>query len=395
MENEIDLIKGINKEINDKVVGFWHYFHENPELSFNEKETSAFIAETLMHNNIEVHQGIGENGLIGIIKGGNPGDSIGIRAELDALPISEKTSLDFKSKHQGVMHACGHDIHMASLLGTALILNKLKSELQGNILLIFEQGEEQLPGGAMKIINSDIYKAYNPKVMIAFHILPELAAGKSGFCEGQYMASGDEIYLVIKGKGGHAALPHSTINPIILASKVILDLKEFIDNETPKEIPTILSFGKINAEGATNIIPNEVRIEGTFRTMDEKWRLAAHSMIEKIAKDTCKSMKGDCEIEIRKGYPSVFNSPDLTRKIKQLSVQYLGASNVVDLEKRMTTDDFAYFSQIIPSVFFRMGVGFEGIESYSLHNPSFIANGEVLKHSPGLMAWISINLSNR
>ena len=246
----------------------------------------------------------------------------------------------------------------------------------------------------MEIINSDIFKDYNPKAMIAFHILPELAAGKSGFCEGQYMASGDEIYLLIKGKGGHAALPHSTINPIILASKVLLDLKEFIDNKTPKEIPTILSFGKINAEGATNVIPNEVRIEGTFRTMDEKWRLAAHSEIEKIAKKTCQSMKGDCEIEIRKGYPSVFNNPDLTRKIKQLSAQYLGASNVVDLDKRMTSDDFAYFSQIIPSVFFRMGVGFEGIESFSLHNPSFIANEEVLKHSPGLMAWISINLTN-
>lgn len=394
MENQIDLIKEINKEINDKVIGFWHYFHENPELSFNEKKTSAFIAETLKSNNIEVHQGIGGNGLIGVIRGVKNENSIGIRAELDALPICEKTSLDFKSKNQGVMHACGHDIHTASLLGTALILNKLKSNLPGNVLLVFEPGEEQLPGGAMEIINSDIFKAYNPKAIIAFHILPELSTGKSGFCEGQYMASGDEIYLVIKGKGGHAALPHSTINPIILASKVLLDLKEFIDNKTPKEIPSILSFGKMNAEGATNVIPNEVRIEGTFRTMDEKWRLVAHSEIEKIAKNTCRSMKGDCEIEIRKGYPSVFNNPELTRKIKQLSAQYLGASNVVNLDKRMTTDDFAYFSQIIPSVFFRMGVGFEGIESYSLHNPSFIANGEVLKHSPGLMAWISINLTN-
>jgi len=392
MDEQIDIIKEINNDFFDIIIEYWQYLHENPELSFNEKNTSEFIAKQLKYNNFKVLEVSESNSVIGIIEGSKPGKTIGIRAELDALPIFEKTSLKFKSKHEGIMHACGHDIHMASLLGTALILNKLKSNIHGKIMLIFESGEEQIPGGALGIINSDIFKNAKPNAMLAFHILPELAAGKSGFCEGQYMASGDEIYIVVKGKGGHAALPNTTINPIILASKTLLDLKEFIDNESPKNIPSILSFGKVIADGATNIVPSEVRIEGTLRTMDEKWRLKVHSAITNIAKETCKAMGGDCEIEIRKGYPSVNNDIELTRITKQLTEQYLGVNNVVQLNKRMTTDDFAYFSQIIPSVFFRMGAGFEGIDSYSLHSPSFVANGDILKYSPGLLAWISINL---
>ncbi|NVO09409.1 MAG: amidohydrolase [Bacteroidales bacterium] len=395
MEKLLDLIRNHSENLFEQIRTFRHYLHANPELSFQEKQTSLFIAKTLRGNNIPVFETIGGTGIIGIIEGQPNGKTIGIRAELDALPIIENTSLDFSSKNSGAMHACGHDIHMASLLGTAIIINKLKNNLKGRILLVFESGEEQIPGGAKQIIDSNIFQQNIPDIMLTFHVLPELALGKAGFREGQYMASGDEVYITVKGKGGHAALPKTTVNPIVIASKLILNLKEFIDNETPQQIPSILSFGKIQANGATNIIPNEVFIEGTFRTMDEDWRRKVHHFIEEISKKTCIELGGNCEIEIRKGYPSIYNNPEITRKSKRLAEHYLDPSNVIDLDKRMTTDDFAYFSQVIPSVFFRMGVGFENNRNYQLHSSTFIANEEVLKYSSGLMAWISFNLSNK
>lgn len=393
MEKLLNSIKDHSDSILGLTMSYWHYLHANPELSFVEKQTSAFIAKVLKDNDIQVFEGLNGNGLIGIIEGQNPGKTIGIRAELDALPIFENTGLSFSSKNNGVMHACGHDIHMASLLGAALIINQLKGQLNGKVLLIFESGEEQLPGGAKQIIDSKIFQSNLPDAMLAFHVLPELAAGKAGFREGQYMASGDEVYITVKGKGGHAALPQTTNNPILIASKLLLNLKDFIDKETPSHIPCILSFGKLTANGATNIIPNEVLIEGTFRTMDEAWRHKALSTIEKISKETCQNMGGDCIIEIRKGYPSIYNNPELTKKVKIITEQFLGASNVIELERRMTTDDFAFFSQAIPSVFFRMGVGFDNKTENQLHSTTFIANENVFKYSSGLLAWISLNLN--
>ena len=393
MKNIIDSINEHSSSFLGETRGYWRHLHANPELSFNEKQTALFIAKILKENNITVHEGINGNGLIGIIEGHKPGKTIGIRAELDALPINESNNLDFISTNTGVMHACGHDIHMASLLGTAIIINRLKAELNGKILLIFESGEEQIPGGAKQIIDSNIFQNNFPDAMLAFHVLPELTAGKAGFREGQYMASGDEIHITVKGKGGHAALPHTTINPIMISSQLLLNLKHFIDNETPNNIPSILSFGKVIANGATNVIPNEVQIEGTFRTMDEDWREKAHSLIEKISKDTCQTLGGDCSIDIRKGYPSIYNNSEMTRKIRVLTEQFLGASNVVDLDRRMTTDDFAYFSHIIPSVFFRLGVGYDNEDNHQLHSSTFTANQEILNYSSGLLAWLSFSLS--
>lgn len=393
MENLFEIIKKNAEEIREITKGYWQHIHSNPELSFDEKETSSFISKVLKENDIEVHERINGYGIIGIIKGRLKGKTIGIRSELDALPIIENTNLDFSSSTKGVMHACGHDIHIASLLGAAIIINRLKDNLSGKILLIFESGEELLPGGATQIIDSDVFKDNRPDAMFAFHVLPELVAGKAGFREGQYMASGDEVHITVKGKGGHAALPHTTINPILISSKLLLNLKDFIDTESPSHIPTILSFGKIIANGATNIIPDDVQIEGTFRTMDEDWRKKAHSLIEKISKDTCQSLGGDCIIDIRKGYPSINNNIEICKKAKSLTQQYLGESNVIDLDRRMTTDDFAYFSQIIPSVFFRLGAGFDSGDKFQLHSSTFTANQEILKYSSGLLAWLSFNMS--
>jgi amidohydrolase len=393
MENLLEIVKNKSKDVIEITKSFWYHLHSNPELSFHERNTASFISKVLIDHNIDVYEGLNGHGLIGIINGGLPGKTIGIRAELDALPIIEETNLDIASLNKGNMHACGHDIHMASLLGTAIIINQLKANICGKFLFIFESGEEQLPGGAKHIIDSNIFQSNLPDVMIAFHVLPELIAGKAGFFEGQYMASGDEVYITVKGKGGHAALPLTTINPILISSKLLLNLKEFIDNESPSNIPSILSFGKFIANGATNIIPNDVQIEGTFRTMDEDWRSKAHIQIEKISKETCKTLGGDCIVEIRKGYPSIYNNPEICRKMKELTQQYLGNSNVIDLERRMTTDDFAYFSQIMPSVFFRLGAGFDNGKKHQLHSSTFVANEEILNHSSGLLSWISLNLT--
>ncbi len=394
MNNLLDIIRSNAERINKLTREYWHYLHSNPELSFNESKTAAFIAKVLKENNISVHINLNGHGLIGIINGKSSGKTIGIRAELDALPISENSNIKFASINQGVMHACGHDIHMASLLGTAILLNELREYLKGKILFIFESGEEMLPGGATQIIESEIFKNNKPDIMLAFHILPELAAGKAGFREGQYMASGDEIHITVKGKGGHAALPHTTINPIIIASELILNLKKFNDTQSPDDIPSILSFGKFIANGATNVIPDDAKIEGTFRTMDESWREKVHLHIEEISKATCLKYGGDCIVDVRKGYPSIFNNPDICRKIKELAKDYLGETNVVNLDRRMTTDDFAYFSQTIPSVFFRLGVGFDNGHKHQLHSSTFEANGDILNYSSGLLTWVLINLTN-
>lgn len=394
MNSLLAVVKGKAKEINKITKGFWHHLHSNPELSFKEGETAKFIAKVLKENNIDVYEGLNGHGLIGIIEGISPGKTIGIRAELDALPIAESSTIEFASTNQGIMHACGHDIHMASLLGSAILINELREHLKGKILFIFESGEEMLPGGANQIIESNVFKESRPDIMMAFHILPELVAGKAGFREGQYMASGDEIHITVKGKGGHAALPHTTVNPILIASQLLLNLKEFNDSQSPANTPSILSFGKFIANGATNVIPDDVKIEGTFRTMDEDWRGKVHEHIERISKETCAKLGGDCIVEIRKGYPSIYNNPEICRAAKGLTKQYLGESNVVELDKRMTTDDFAYFSQTIPSVFFRMGVGFENGAKHQLHSAKFVANENIFDYSSGLLTWISINLAN-
>lgn len=395
MEDLLLEIKQNSTEIFETIKSYYRNIHSNPDLSFKEFNTSSFISNVLKNNGVQVFEGIGETGIIGIIEGNKPGKTIGIRAELDALPINEKTNLEFSSKNEGVMHACGHDIHMASLLGTALTINKFKDKLSGRVLLIFQPGEEQIPGGAKDIIASSIFQSNQPDLMLAFHVLPELETGKAGFCEGRYMASGDEIYIKVIGKGGHGALPKTFINPLIISSHLLLQLQNFIENESPKDIPSVLTFGKIQGNGATNVVPNEVFLEGTFRTMDEKWRAVAHQRINEISDKVCKEHDGSCEVEIRKGYPSIFNDPKLTNISKILAEEYLQPQNVIALDRRMTTDDFAYFTQIIPSVFFRMGVGFNDHSKYQLHTPTFKANEDVLKHSSGLMSWLIINIASK
>lgn len=391
MDSFKDIILTLAENYNSSVIQYRRDIHMNPELSFKEGVTSQYIQSILSSEGVKILRLANQHSFIAVIDGNGEGKTIGIRAELDALPIQEKADVEFSSKNDGVMHACGHDIHMASAIGVALIMNEIREHWSGRVVFVFESGEEQLPGGAMAVLNSEEFKSVMPDIMFGLHVLPEMEAGKVGFCAGRYMASGDEVYLTVKGKGGHAALPHTLIDPVVIASNIILNLQTIVSRSAPALVPTVLSFGKVEANGATNIIPNEVKIEGTFRTMDEGWRGKAHSLIEKSAKGIAQSMGGSCDVEIRNGYPSVYNNPLLTEKAKKHAAELIGLDKVVDLEPRMTTDDFAYFSQQIPSVFFRIGVGFPEKGHTQLHSSDFIANEDSLKTSVPLIAWLLLN----
>ncbi len=377
----------------EQLAAFRRELHQHPELSFNEVSTAGRITRELKKIGVSYVENIGGSGVIALIEGSKQGPTVGVRAEMDALPIQEETGLDFASVNSGVMHACGHDIHMANLIGIANILQQYKSKLRGRVMLVFQPGEELLPGGAIGIISSSFFKNNKPDIMLGMHILPELQLGKVGFKSGGYMASGDEIYLTVKGKGGHAALPHSLIDPVLIASHTVIAMQQIVSRNCPSSIPSVLSFGKVAANGANNIIPSEVHLEGTFRTMDETWRLKAHELITNLAQSMARSMGGECEVEIRKGYPTLSNSSSLVIKALSFASEYLGQSKVVELPIRMTTDDFAYYSQVIPSVYFRVGTGKENETLQQLHSSTLKVDDEVLKNSVGLMCWLIVRFT--
>ncbi len=364
------------------------HLHANPELSFQETKTASYVAKVLLDLGLEVHERVADHSLIGILKGSRPGKCIGVRAELDALPLDEKTALPYASNVSGAMHACGHDIHMAVVLGLAKVLSDNRNNLCGTVVLIFESGEELLPGGARGILESDIFKRNIPDIMLGMHVLPELEAGKVGFRAGRYMASSDEVYITVHGKGGHAALPNTVVDPVLIASHVVVALQQVVSRNAQPIVPTVLSFGKVTANGANNIIPNQVLLEGTFRTMDEQWRVDAHQRIASIAKGISESMGGTCTVDIRSGYASVYNNEALTQNAASVATNLLGEANVITLEPRMTADDFAFFSQSIPSVFFRLGVGLSEGSMYGLHNPHFNANEDSM--ATGIMILLGI-----
>jgi amidohydrolase len=315
---------------------------------------------------------------------------------MDALPILEQTGLDFSSQNKGVMHACGHDIHMACLLGAIRILNEMKDEFKGRILFIFQPGEEKLPGGAKLMMEEGIFDNYKPDMILAQHVLPEMEAGSVGFKPGMYMASSDEIYITVKGIGGHGALPENINDPILMASHILISLQQEINRKSPKGVPTVLSFGKIRADGAVNVIPDKVQIEGTFRTMDENWRKKAHSLIDQIASGIAAGMGGSIDLEIRNGYPTLINDAKITEQSKSLAIDLLGKEKVIDMDIRMTAEDFAWFSQKYPAMLYRLGVKVNSSEKvYPLHTSKFSADESAISCGISLMTWLSLNFLSK
>ena len=376
-----------------KIQSIRHHLHMYPELSFQEKETGKYIASVLDELNIEYTDGWCENGIVALIKGEKPSDKVVmLRADIDALPIKEANSVSYKSKNEGVMHACGHDVHTSCLLGAMHILNDIKSEFGGTIKCIFQPGEEQLPGGASIMIKEGVLENPQPQSVLGQHVHPPLEVGKIGIRSGMYMASADEIRMVVKGKGGHGALPHNCVDTVLMSARILIALQDVVARNINPNIPAVLSFGKINSTGgATNVIPDEVKIEGTFRTMDESWRMQAHDLIKRIAEKTAESMGGSVEIDIKVGYPCLINEPQLSERTRSAMIAYMGASNVVELPIRLTAEDFSYYSQKANACFYRLGTGNteRGITSH-VHTPTFDIDEKALEIGMGLMAYLAV-----
>ena len=385
----IDQIKKIASKHLAETIKSRRFLHQNPELSFKEYNTSKYIQSILTKNKIPFTNGHVETGIIATIEGENPMDhEVLLRADMDALPILEENKVDYCSINKGKMHACGHDVHSASLIGTALILNELKSNFNGTIKLVFQPGEEKIPGGAKLMIKEGLLQN-NPQACIAQHVYPDLPTGKVGFRSGTYMASADEIYVTIKGKGGHAALPHLLNDPILMASQIVTNLQQIVSRYNKPDNPSVLSFGYVKADGETNIIPDIVTLKGTFRTFDEIWRFKAHNKMKEIANSICEAAGGSCDFDIKVGYPFLVNDENITKLSKDAAQKFLGVENVVDLDLRMTSEDFAFISQKSPSCFYRLGTG-DGKSIRRLHTSTFDIDEKCLSISSGLMAYIAL-----
>jgi len=384
-------IQQLSQDIFNDVVANRRHLHANPELSFHETQTSAFIAGKLDELGLK-YQRMADNGLVALITGDKAsGNVVALRADMDALPITEANQVPYRSQNTGVMHACGHDAHTSSLLGTAKILTGLKSQFAGTVKLIFQPAEEKLPGGASLMIKEGVLENPKPQAVLGQHVMPLIDAGKVGFRAGKYMASTDEIYVTVKGKGGHGAQPQMNVDPVIITAHMLTALQQVVSRFADPKNPSVLSFGKVIANGATNVIPNDVYLEGTFRTMDEKWRGEAHRRMKKMAEGLVESMGGSCDFNIVRGYPFLINEEKLTAITRSHAEDYLGKENVLDLDIWMAAEDFAYYSQVADSCFYRLGTRNEsrGIIS-SVHTPTFDVEEDAFKISTGLMAYLAI-----
>jgi amidohydrolase len=388
-----ETIQQLSNRYADELIDIRHHLHAHPELSYEEYETSKYIQSFLTKWNIPFEVKA-KTGVIGLIKGKDPESRVvALRADMDALPIKEENTVSYKSQNEGKMHACGHDVHTTCLLGAAKILNEIKDQITGTIKLIFQPGEEKNPGGASILIKEGVLKNPSPNSIIGLHVHPGLPTGKFSFRKGRVMASADEIYITIRGKGGHAAAPHLTTDTILVASHLIVSLQQVISRNCDPFTPSVLSICSFQGGFTTNVIPSEVKLMGTFRAMDEKWRFKAHEIIKKHANELASSMGAEIDVNIDVGYPTVDNDPTLTDRATELAVQFIGKENVSETEVRMGAEDFGYYTQQIPGCFFRLGVGNEskGIV-HNVHTPKFNIDETAISLGAGMMAWLGASV---
>ena len=392
----IETIKRLAHEQAAEVVEWRRWLHRHPELSQQEYKTMEFVAERLRSFGLEPKTGIGRTGCMALVRGAVEPvcRCIALRADYDALPLKEATGLEFASENDGVMHACGHDMHTASLLGAARILSQLRDKMRGSIMLIFEPSEELYPGGARMMMDDGLFDEVTPDEIYAFHCLPEMDCGHVGMRKGKYMASTDELYWTVKGRGGHGATPHLSVDPILIASHIVVALQQLVSRNASPMMPTTLSFGKFNANGRTNIIPDEVKMEGIIRTFDEQWRLECHERIRRISCGIAESMGGECDLFIDYGYPYVFNDDRCTQRVHDNAVAYLGADKVEWIDMRMTAEDFAFFAQKIPACYFRVGIHEPGTPFCNLHRPNLMVDERSLEIASGLVAYNGLQALN-
>ena len=394
MNNLKEKIKNLATSYSSNFIDVRHHLHENPELSYQEFKTSEYIQARLKEFGIS-NKVMAQTGVIASIEGKNPSKRIiALRADIDALPIEEKNEIPYKSKNEGVMHACGHDVHTTCLLGASKILNELKNEWEGTVKLIFQPGEERNPGGASILIKEGVLKDPVPSAIFGLHVHPGLPVGKFSFRPGKVMASADEIYITVKGKGGHAAAPHLTTDTVLVASHIIIALQQVISRNNDPFSPSVLSICSIQGGHTTNVIPSEVNLMGTLRTLDEKWRFKAHDLIRKIATSTADGMGASIDLHIDVGYPAVINNEKLYDDARKLAEELMGIENIETTEMRMGAEDFGYYSQVIPGCFYRLGVGNveKGITA-TVHTPVFNIDESAIKYGIEMMAWLGAKAS--
>ena len=388
----LEKIKQLAKNYAEEFIEVRHHLHSHPELSFEEYNTSAFVQDKLKLWGIPCEV-LAKTGVVGLIKGKNPDSKIiALRADMDALPILEENNIPYKSKNDGVMHACGHDVHTTCLLGAAKILNETKENWEGTIKLIFQPGEEKNPGGASLLIKEGVLQNPAPEKIFALHVHPGMEVGQFSFRGGMVMASADEIYITVKCKGGHAAAPQFTADSILIASQLVVSLQQIVSRNNNPFNPSVLSITAFNGGNTTNVIPSEVKLMGTFRAMNEEWRFKAHELIIKQTNELVRAMGAEADIKIDVGYPFVYNDIALSDEAKKIAIEFAGDENVFETELRMGAEDFAYYSHEIPGCFFRLGAGNKEKEITSnVHTPTFNIDESAIEHGMGMMAWIAIN----
>ena len=366
------------------------HLHAHPELSYQEHQTAAFVVAKLRELGLQPTI-MADTGVVALIEGQPGGPVVALRADMDALPITELSDIPYKSTSPGVMHACGHDVHTTCLLGAARLLAERRHAFRGTVKLIFQPGEELLPGGASLLIKEGVLENPAPAEILGQHVFPRLPAGQVGLRSGRYMASTDELYLRVKGQGGHGAMPELNLDPVVVAAHIIVAAQQIVSRRANPKMPSVLSFGKVIAQGATNVIPDEVYIEGTFRTLDEAWRTQAHQHLRQLCEGLAASMGAVCELEIRRGYPCLDNNPAVTARVRTAAEAYLGPENVVELDQWLAAEDFAYYSQVVPACFYRLGTRApDGRFAASVHTPTFDVDEAALPIGAGLMAWLTL-----
>lgn len=369
------------------------YLHQHPELSFQEFSTQNWLREQLGTLELEATP-ISGTGLWGILESEPPTPEAPVfwlRADIDALPIQEAEDKPLVSLNPGIMHACGHDVHTTCLLGALQLLKSVRNHWRGRIGYIFQPAEEVLPGGAEHIINEGLFDNFHNLGIAALHVHPPLDTGRLGFATGPYMASSDEIFITLSGPGGHAAVPDETPDTVLAAAQLVVNLQQVTARLAPPDVPTVLSFGRLEAAGATNVIPATVRLAGTFRTMNENWRNTAHDHIRRITEHTAAAYGVQAHCEIKRGYPVLVNHPQLTNTLRRGMEQLLGPENIADLPIRMASEDFARYTHLMPGCLFRLGTGGPGSAyRHSVHTPHFDIHPDALPLGAAAMAWAAL-----
>lgn len=391
----IDRIRALAEEVHDDLVALRRDLHRRPELAFEEQETAARVVEELEALPVEIESGVAETGVIAHLEGGKPGPVLALRADMDALPIQEENEVAYASECEGVMHACGHDVHTSSLVGTARILSAIREQLPGSVRLIFQPSEERLPGGASVMIDEGVLSTRGghraPESIFGQHVMPELPAGQIGVRSGSYMASADEIHVTVRGEGGHGASPHELrADAVVVASQIVVALQNVISRACPPGVPSVLTIGRLEAGGSTNVIPATARLEGTFRAMDEEWRYRAHELIRRTVRHTAEAHGAECEIEIPVGYPALHNDAERSTLVRKAAREYVGVDRTVEVDRWYASEDFAFYLQEIPGVFYRLGVGNEelGIDQ-PVHTSRFDVDERALETGAGFMAYLA------